>query len=70
MLMTLNQLWQIFIPLNKQKLLLVLALMMIMALIEASAVGSTITETITMLPQVEIFVVNDSSTDDKYIFPC
>jgi ABC-type multidrug transport system fused ATPase/permease subunit len=37
---TLQQLWQILTPLDKQKLLLVLALLMIMALIEAAGVVS------------------------------
>lgn len=40
MLNTLKQLWQILTPLDKRKLLLVLALVMIMALIEAAGVVS------------------------------
>jgi len=40
MLTTLKQLWQILTPLDKRKLLLVLALVMIMALIEAAGVVS------------------------------
>ena len=40
MLSSLKQLWQILTPLDKRKLLLVLALVMIMALIEAAGVVS------------------------------
>ena len=40
MLNALKQLWQILTPLDKRKLLLVLALVMIMALIEAAGVVS------------------------------
>ena len=40
MFTTLKQLWQILTPLDKRKLLLVLALVMIMALIEAAGVVS------------------------------
>lgn len=66
MLTTLKQLWQILTPLDKRKLLLVLALVMIMALIEAAGVVS-IMPFLAVLSNPEA-IVNNSLLQKLYDF--